>query len=168
MKNLSQYFTLHKCNQPNFKQIMKWKNHSVVDILSHSFNQKELQLKQLKLKQLPLQIQFGALIHENQIRYVRFLVKDETVIPSQRDGCRPISAAFGNDEFSSRINDAGGKIVTKLMHSFPFKALKPFQTQYKKKPSRNLPKHYCQKFHFWMLQLSLILMILLKKKDKKR
>ena len=136
-------------------------------MLSHSFNRKELQLKQVKPKQLPLQIQFAALIHGNQIRHVHFLVIDETVIPSQRDGCRPISAAFGNDEFSSHINDAGGKIVSKSMHSFPFKALKPFQSQYKKKPSRNLSKHYCQKFQFWMLQLSLILMILLKKRISK-
>ena len=51
---------------------------SVADKLSPSFTQKELQLNQLKHKQLPRQTHFATPTHDNQIKPVHYLVKQET------------------------------------------------------------------------------------------
>ena len=62
-------------------------------------------MNQLKHKQLPPQIHFAILTHDNQIKPVHCLVKLETVLPSQEDDCHPILANFGNEEFSFRITE---------------------------------------------------------------
>ena len=60
----------------------KRKNLSVADMLSRFCTQKELELNQLKQKQLPPQIHFATLKHDNQIKPVNYLVKHETILPS--------------------------------------------------------------------------------------
>ena len=102
-----------------------------------SFTQNELQLHQLNNKQLPLQIYFATLTHDNQVKSVHYLVKHETILPSQKDYCRPILADFGNYQFSIGINDKGEDIKIKPLDSILFEAVKPFQSQYKKPIKKN-------------------------------
>ena len=74
-------------------------------MLSSSFTQQERQLNELKDKQLPPQIHFATMTHDNQIKPVHCLVKHETVHPSQKDEYHTILADFVNDHFSFRNND---------------------------------------------------------------
>ena len=45
----------------------------------------------------------------NQIHPVHYFVKHETVQPSQKDDCHPNLADYGNDQFSFRTNNKGGR-----------------------------------------------------------
>ena len=78
---------------------------SVADMLNRSSTQKELQRNQLEHKQLPPQIHSATLTHDKQIKPVHFLIKHETVLPSQEDDFHPILVDFEDDQFSIRIND---------------------------------------------------------------
>jgi len=91
-------------------------------MLSRSFIQKELLLNQLKHKKLLPQIQFATLTHDNQIKFVHYPVKYETVLPSQKDEYPLTTADFGNNKLSISINDKGENIIVKLS----FEAVKPF------------------------------------------
>ena len=73
-------------------------------MLGRSFTQKELQLNQLKPKQLPhkLLLQYWHLITNANLYTV--LVKQETVHLSQKEDCHPILSAFRIDHFSIRNN----------------------------------------------------------------
>ena len=68
----------------------KWKNLPVANLLSRYFSQNELQLNQIKHKQLPMPTRFATLTHDDQIKPVYNLVNYETVFPLQEDDCHPI------------------------------------------------------------------------------
>ena len=52
-------------------------------MLSRSFTKAELQLNQLKHKQLPPQIDF-ALLQDNTLKPVHYLIKHEEFLPHQK------------------------------------------------------------------------------------
>ena len=86
------------------------KNLSVADLLSRSFTKAELQLNQLKHKHLPPQIDF-ALLQNNTLEPVHYLIKHEEILPHQKHDSHPILADYGTDQFSIRINDKGNDII---------------------------------------------------------
>ena len=112
------------------------KNLSVADMLSRSFTKAELQLNQLKHKQLPPQIDF-ALLQDNTLKPVHYLINHEEILPHQKHDSHPILADYGTDQFSIRIKDKGNDIVVKPLQSFSFKSLTPFQTKFKTPMKKN-------------------------------
>ena len=52
-------------------------------MLSRSFTKAELQLNQIKHKQLPPQIDF-ALLQDNTLKPVHYLIKHEEILPHQK------------------------------------------------------------------------------------
>ena len=110
------------------------KNLSVADMLSRSFTKAELQLNQLKHKQLSPQIDF-ALLQNGTLKPVHYSIKHEEILSHQKHDSHPILADHGTDQFSIRINDKGNDIVVKPLRSFSFKSLTPsnkIQKTYKK------------------------------------
>ena len=91
------------------------KNLSVADMLSRSFTKAELQLNQLKHKQLPPLIDF-ALLQNGTLKHVHYLIKHEEILPHQKHDSHPIVADYGTDQFPIRINDKGNDIVVKPLH----------------------------------------------------
>ena len=79
-----------------------------------------------------MQYHFATLTHDKQTKRVQYLVKLESALLSQKDDCHHILADFGNNQISYRINDTEENIIFKLLDSFSFQAVKPFQYQYKK------------------------------------
>ena len=112
------------------------KNLSVADMLSRSFTKADLQLNQLKHKQLPPQIDF-ALLQNGTLKPVHYLIKHEEILPHQKHDSHPILADYGTDQFSIRINDKGNDIVVKPLQSFSFKSVTPFQTKFKTPIKKN-------------------------------
>ena len=112
------------------------KNLSVADMLSRSFTKAELQLNQLKHKQLPPQIDF-ALLQSGTPKPVHYLIKHEEILPHQKHDSHPIPADYGTDQFSIRINDKGNDIVVKPLQSFSFKFVTPFQTKFRTPIKKN-------------------------------
>ena len=112
------------------------KNLSVADMLSRSFTKAELQLNQLKHKHLPPQIDF-ALLQDNTLKPVHYLIKHEEILPHQKHDSHPILADYGTDQFSIRINDKGNDIVVKPLQSFSFKSITPFQTKFRTPTKKN-------------------------------
>ena len=112
------------------------KNLSVADMLSRSFTKAELQINQLKHKQLPPQTDF-ALLQNGTLKPVHYLIKQEEILPHQKHDSHPIRADYGTDQFSIRINDKGNDIVVKALQSFSFKSLTPFQTKFKTPIKKN-------------------------------
>ena len=80
------------------------KNLSVADMLSRSFTKEELQLNQLKHKQLPSQIDF-ALLQNGTLKPVHYLIKHEEKLPHQKHDSHKILADYGTDQFSIRNNN---------------------------------------------------------------
>ena len=109
------------------------KNLSVADMISRSFTKAEIQLNQLKHKQLPPQIDF-ALLQDNTLIPVHYLVKHEEILPHQKHDSHPILADYGTHQFSIRINDKGNDIVVK---PFSFKSITPFETKFKTPIKKN-------------------------------
>ena len=109
---------------------------SVADMVSRSFTKAELQLNQLKHKQLPPQFDF-ALLQNGTLQPVQYLIKHEEILPYQKHDSHPILADYGTDKFSIRINDKGNDIVVKPLHSFSFKSVTPFQTKFKTPIKKN-------------------------------
>ena len=108
------------------------KNLSVSDMLSRSFTNAEIQLNQLKHKQLPPQIDF-AILQNGTPKPVHYLIKHEEILPHQNHDSRPIFADYGTDQFSIRINDKGNDIIVKTLQSFSFKSVSnKVQNTYKK------------------------------------
>ena len=105
-------------------------------MLSRSFTKAELQLNQLKHKQLPQQIDF-SLLQNGTLQPVHYLIKHEEILPHQKHDSHPILADYGTDQFSIRINDKGNDIVVKPLHSFSFKSVTPFQTNIKTPTKKN-------------------------------
>ena len=112
------------------------KNLSVADMLSRSFTKAELQLNQLKHKQLPPQIDF-ALLQNGTLKPVHYLIKHEEILPHQKHDSHPILADYGTAQFSICINDKGNDIVVKPLQSFSFKSVTPFQTKFKTPIKKN-------------------------------
>ena len=105
-------------------------------MLSRSFTKAELKLNQLEHKQLPPQIDF-ALLQDNTLKPVHYLIKHEEILPHQKHVSHPILADYGTDQFSIRINDKGNEIVVKPLQSFSFKSITPFQTKFKTPIKKN-------------------------------
>ena len=99
------------------------------NLLSRSFTKTELQLNQLKHKQLPLQIDF-ALLQNNSLTPVHYLIQHKKV-PHQKHDSHLILADYGTDQFFIRINDKGNDVFVKFSDSFSFKSLTPSQNKYK-------------------------------------
>ena len=112
------------------------KNLSVADMLSRSFTKAELQLNQVKHKQLPPQIDF-ALLQNGTLKPVRYLIKLEEILPHQKYDSHPILADYGTDQFSVRINDKGNDIIVKRLPSFSFESITPFQKKFKTPIKKN-------------------------------
>ena len=104
-------------------------------MLSRSFTKAELQLNQLKHKQLPPQL----ILHSYKMALINlyiiqlntnksYLIKNITLTQF---------ADYDTDQFSIRINDKGNYIVVKPLHSFPFKSVTPFQTKFKTPNKKN-------------------------------
>ena len=112
------------------------KNFFVADMLSRSFTKAELQLNQLKHKQLPPQIDF-ALLQNGTLKPVHYLVKHEEILSHQKHDSHPFLADYGTDQFSIRINDKGNDIIVKPLQSFSFKSIIPFQRKFKTAIKKN-------------------------------
>ena len=115
------------------------KDLTVADMLSRTFTKEQLQVHQLRHKQLPPQIDF-SIMKDNQLKPVHFLVKHEEIQYNQKNECHPILADYGDDQFSVRINNKGEDIRIKLLDSFSFQSIVPFESKYKKptKTKQNL------------------------------
>ena len=105
-------------------------------MLNRSFTKAELQLNQLKHKQLPPQIDF-ALLQNGTLKPVHYLIKHEEILPHQKHDSHPILADYGTDQCSIRINDKRNDIDVKPLHSFSFKSVTPFQTKFKTPIKKN-------------------------------
>ena len=115
------------------------KNPSVADMLSRFFTKAELQLNQLKHKQLPPQIYF-ALLQNGTLtlqKPVHYLIKHEEILPHQKHDSHPILADYGTDQFSIRINNKGNDIIVKPLQSFSFKSITSVQTNFKTTIKKN-------------------------------
>ena len=86
-------------------------------MLSRSFTKTELQLNQLKHKQLPPQIDF-ALLQNGTLKPVQYSIKHEEILPHQKHDSHPILADFDTDQFSIRINDKVNDILSNLYNPF--------------------------------------------------
>ena len=74
------------------------KNLSVADMLSRSFTKTELQLNELKHKQLPPQIDF-AILQNDTLKPVHYLIKHEEILPHQKHDSHPILAIMVQTKF---------------------------------------------------------------------
>ena len=111
-------------------------NLSVADMLSRYFPNTELQSNQLEHKQHPLQIEF-ALLQNNTLKPVHYLIKHEEVLPHQKHDSHPVLDDYGTDPFSIRINDKGSKDFFKpRTHSHLYPQLR-FKQQFKTPIKRN-------------------------------
>ena len=108
------------------------KNFSVVDMLSRSFTKVELQLNQLKHKQIDF-----ALLQNGTLKPVHYLIKHEDMLPHQKHDSHPILTDYGTDQISIRINDKRNDIIVKPLQSFSFKSITPFQTKFKTPIKKN-------------------------------
>ena len=108
-------------------------------MLSRIFTKTELQINQLKDKQLPPQIDF-AVLQDNTLKPVPYLLTHEEVLPHQKSDSHPILADYGTDQFSIRINDKGksiNDIIVKPLNSFSFNSVTQFQTKFRTHVTKN-------------------------------
>ena len=106
------------------------KNLSVPDMLSRFFKETELQLKQLKHKQLPPQTVF-AILQNQTLTSVHYLIQHEEILPHHKHDSYPILADYGTDQFSFRIIDKGNDTIVKPLGFFSFKSINPFRNKFK-------------------------------------
>ena len=111
------------------------KNLSVADMLSRTFTKEQLQIHQLRHKQLPPQIDF-SIMKDNQLKPVHYLVKHEKIKYNKKNDCHPILADYGEDQFSIRLNNKGEDFHIKPLDSFSFQSIVPFESKYKR-PTQN-------------------------------
>ena len=112
------------------------KNLSVADMLRRSFTKADLQINQLKYKQLPPQIDF-AVLQDSTLNTVHCMIKHEEVLPHQKNDSHPILADYGTDQFSIQRNDKGNDIIVKPLNSFSFKSVTQFLTKVKAPVKKN-------------------------------
>ena len=110
-------------------------------MFSRTFTKEQLQIHQLRHKQLP-QIDF-SITKDNQLKPVHYLVKHEEIKYNQKNGYHPILADYGEDHFSIRINNKGEDIFIKPLDSFSFQSIVPFESKYKR-PTKNQAKSLLQ------------------------
>ena len=113
----------------NSKSFILLEKVCVADMLSRSFTKDELQINQLKHKQLPPQIDF-AIAQDSTLKPVHYVIIHEEVLPHQTHDSHPILPDFGTAQFSIRINDKGNDINVKLLHSISFISETLFQTKF--------------------------------------
>ena len=111
-------------------------------MLSRTFTKEQLQIHQLRHKQLPPQIDF-SIMKDNQLKPVHYLVKHEEIKYNQKNDCHSILADYGEDQFSIRINNKGEDIQKKPLDSFSFQSIVPFESKYKR-PTKNQTKSLLQ------------------------
>ena len=111
-------------------------------MLSRTFTKEQLQIHQLRHKQLPPQIDF-SIMKDNQLKPVHYLVKREEIKYNQQNDCHPILPDYGEDQFSIRINNKGEDIHIKPLDSFSFQSIVPFESKYKR-PTKNQAKTLLQ------------------------
>ena len=80
-----------------------WKKLSAADMLSLPYTKAELQINQLKHKQLPSQIDF-AILQESTIEPEHYLIKHEEVLPHLKQDSLPILADYGTDQFPMNLS----------------------------------------------------------------
>ena len=145
-ENLSPRFCRAQMQLTKFSKIKiirtPGKNLTVADMLSRTFTKEQLQVHQLRHKQLPPQIDF-SIMKDNQLKPVHYLVKHEEIKYNQKNDCHPILADYGDDQFSIRINNKGEDIHIKPLDSFYFQSIVPFESKYKK-PTKNQTKSLLQ------------------------
>ena len=107
-------------------------------MLPRTFTKEQLQIHQLRHKQLPPQIDFSVM-KDNQLETVHYCVKHEEIKYNQKYYCHPILADYGEDQFSIRINNKVEDIHIKPLDSFSFQSIVPFQSKYKR-PTKNQAK----------------------------
>ena len=128
------------------------KSLSVADMLSRSFTKTELQINQLKHKQLPPQIDF-AILQNNTLKPVHYLIKHEEILPHQKHDSHPILADYGTDPISIRINDKGNDIVVKPLQSFSFKSITLSLKQNSKHLLERTTKEFTNNLFYSMTQI---------------
>ena len=108
-------------------------------MLSRSFVREQLQLSHVKRKQLPPQILFATLTHDDQIKFkpVQYLVKRETALPSMNDDCHPSLAQLGNNQFPICNDREVEKNVVHTPESYLFDAVQPIQVPVNKPVTKN-------------------------------
>ena len=131
---------------------------SVANILGHSFTQKELQLNQLKHKHFASQFQFATqfIMTKSNLYAIWSNMKP---LASPKDDCQPVTAAFGNDQFTFRMNDNGKNITNEPKDHFAVKLLNDFKVNIKNH-SKKILKNYHNKLQIEMIPISLNVMIL--------
>ena len=115
---------------------------TVADMLSRTFTKEQLQIHQLRHKQLPPQIDF-SFMKDNQLKPVHYLVKHEVIKYNQKSDCHPILAYYGEDQFSIRIDNRGEDIHLKPLDSLSFQSIVPLESKYKR-PTKNQTKSLLQ------------------------
>ena len=111
-------------------------------MLSRTSTKEQLQIHQLRHKQLPPQIDF-PIMKNDQLKPVQYLVKHEEIKYNQKNHCQTILAEYGDDQFSIRINKKGEDISSKPLNSFSFRSIVPFESKYKR-PTKNQAKSFLQ------------------------
>ena len=111
-------------------------------MLSRTFTKEQLQIHQLRHKQLPPQVNF-SIMKDDQLKPVHYLVKHEEIKYNQKTDCHPILADYGEDQFSIRRNNKGEDIHIKNLDSFSFQSIVPFESKFKR-PTKNKTKSLLQ------------------------
>ena len=135
-------------------------------MLSPAFTQNELKLNQLKHKQLPPHFHFATRTHGSQIKPVHYLVKQKTLLRSQKDDCHPVLADFGNDQFCIHFIDEGANIIFIPLESLCLKLLNHFKVNIDNQ-SRKILNNYYNNLQIRKILISLILITLIKKDTTK-
>ena len=118
------------------------KNLTVADMLSRTFTKEQLQIHQLRHKQLTPQIDF-SIMKDNQLKPVNYLVKHKEIKYNKKNDCHLILAEYGDDQFSIRIKNKGEDINIKPLDSFFFQSIVQFESKYKR-PTKNQAKSLLQ------------------------
>ena len=111
-------------------------------MLSRTFTKEQLQIHQIRHKQLAPQIEF-SIMKDKQLKPVHYLVKHEEVKYNQKNDCQPIPADYGEDQFPIRLNNKGEDMHIKPLDSFSFQSFVPFESKYKR-PTKNQTKSFLQ------------------------
>ena len=115
---------------------------TIADMHSRTFTKEQLQIYQLRHKQLPPQIDF-SIMKDHQLKPVHSIVKHEEIKFDQKNDCHPVLADYGDDQFSIRKNNKGEDIHLKPLDSLSFQSIVPFESKYKR-PTKNQAKSLLQ------------------------
>ena len=127
-------------------------------MLSRSFTETELQLNQLKHKQLPPQIEF-AILQNNSPTPVHYIIQYEEILRQKHDS-HPILAEYGTYQIYNRTNDKDKDIFVKPLDSFSFKSIIPFQNK-NKTSGKNITNLYINNLYSFLILMSLVMMMII-------